>query len=352
MTRGLIVADSRTSAIASSSYGWANNLDASTLFASDFPSPRRLLDAISNANASWVLFSWREALFDLARLCGNSQQFANFLEQAVVGLSIPDHLGLSNTEVAEIEALAMTSVDFVTVTSPMLESLYTARFPRTPILMLLDMPSDSSIAEVSDERITKDIDVIWIGNSHWGKRQGMSDHKGYQSHVLPLVKILGEEEPSMKVMIVDRSKSLLPQKEVLRLIARSRFLVQFSKSEGTGLPLLEAMALRTVPLTTDVGIATMALEEFADDLVVEDYLQAKRVIRSNLDAQISMAMVHKYSQHVIRVKNSLEQFRYMMEFQFGTKEQRQNTMPLARFRARVFISFIWIFRHLRAKFKS
>jgi glycosyltransferase involved in cell wall biosynthesis len=42
---------------------------------------------------------------------------------------------------------------------------------------------------------------------------------------------------------------------VLREIASSRILIQTSNSEGTGLPLLEALALGTTPITNKVGIA-------------------------------------------------------------------------------------------------
>jgi glycosyltransferase involved in cell wall biosynthesis len=351
MTKGLIVADYPISAIASSSREWASNLDARILFASDFPSPKRLLKSINEANPPWVLFSWREALFDLVKLCGKSDQFRKFYKQSAVGLSIPDHLGFSNVVVAQNETLVIPSVDFVTVTSPKLQSLYKAKFPKTPIFPLFDMPNISAIADVVNEKTTKDIDVIWVGNSVWGKRQGMSDHKGYQSHVLPLVTILGAENPSTKVMIVDRSKSFLPHKDVLRLIARSRFLVQFSESEGTGLPLLEAMAMGTVPLTTDVGIASLALEEFSDDLVVENYLQAKRVIESDLDSRISGAMIDKYHQHVIRAEESVKQFRYRIEVELDSRKQRRVLMMVASLQARSFISLIWIYRYLRGKLK-
>ena len=61
---------------------------------------------------------------------------------------------------------------------------------------------------------------------------------------------------------------------VLKEIAERNFLIQASASEGTGLPLLEALGLGTVPITTEVGIAGEILTgEFAS-LIVDRNLES------------------------------------------------------------------------------
>jgi glycosyltransferase involved in cell wall biosynthesis len=113
--------------------------------------------------------------------------------------------------------------------------------------------------------------IIWVGNSVWGKRQGKIDHKGLQGIVTPLRRLPSLKEFSFK--IIDSSVRKRSHQEVLSEIAKSSILLHPSKSEGTGLPILEASLLGCFPITTKVGIADELLGRDFGFLIVERDIQ-------------------------------------------------------------------------------
>jgi glycosyltransferase involved in cell wall biosynthesis len=68
----------------------------------------------------------------------------------------------------------------------------------------------------------------------------------------------------MILEVIDSSKNRLKQTDVLRRIRNANVLLQVSKSEGSGLPILEALGLGTQVLTTPVGISKEILSISSD----------------------------------------------------------------------------------------
>jgi glycosyltransferase involved in cell wall biosynthesis len=68
----------------------------------------------------------------------------------------------------------------------------------------------------------------------------------------------------MSLEVIDSSKNRLKQTDVLRRIRNANVLLQVSKSEGSGLPILEALGLGTQVLTTPVGISKEILSISSD----------------------------------------------------------------------------------------
>jgi glycosyltransferase involved in cell wall biosynthesis len=108
--------------------------------------------------------------------------------------------------------------------------------------------------------------IIWVGNSRWGSNYGYVDHKGYTEVVQPLLK---RRLPLDPFRIRDSFIRRIPNDQVLREIAESEILIQASAHEGTGLPLLEALGVGTIPITSDVGIAREVLTGYLEHLIVE-----------------------------------------------------------------------------------
>jgi hypothetical protein len=96
--------------------------------------------------------------------------------------------------------------------------------------------------------------VIWVGNSHWGKRQGFTDHKGFKEVVVPLQVELREHGDCFHLMIIDSHTNRMSQSQVFDEMLEASFVIQTSISEGTGLPILEGMGLGLIPLSTKVGV--------------------------------------------------------------------------------------------------
>ena len=351
MEHGLIVSDSRKSAISSSSLGWAKELNAKVIFASDFPSPKSLLKTLVRNRPSWTLFSWREALFDIMRLYIHRDDFQTLQQKSIIGISIPDHLGQLNNAFSKIEDWVIAKVNFCTTTSPKLQQIYLKKFPNLDVKLLLDMPNHELLTKIKNENLTRDLDVIWVGNTYWGRRQGVHDHKGYEESVLPLMKSLKGTNSSSNFCVIDRSQILMSHEDVLRLIARSHYLVQFSKSEGTGLPVLEAMALGTIPVTTDVGIASMALGKFGRKLIVTNYLEAAEVIKAEWNPELSHSMEDNYALHVVKIQESLNNLKdYISDSAPRQVEQNQNESTV-KGKSSLTIKFIWLFRFFRSRIR-
>lgn len=78
---------------------------------------------------------------------------------------------------------------------------------------------------------------------------GFKDHKRFNE----IVKVLLSR--NQNIHIIDASVRRLSNVEVLNEVRESTYLIQCSKSEGTGMPVLEAAAVGTIPITTVVGVS-------------------------------------------------------------------------------------------------
>jgi glycosyltransferase involved in cell wall biosynthesis len=215
---------------------------------------------------------------------------------------IPDLMGLTSKSVSK-ETRLIDFVDFYMVTSKELYSLYALRFPKKPPSGLYrDLPNLALINSLKNEGPSaRKQRVIWVGNSKWGAHQGAVDHKGKNEVVLPL-----RDELRQKVdfKIIDSSEKRLSHETVLREIRDSLVLIQTSKTEGTGLPLLEAAGLGTVTITTDVGVASDFLQGELQILIVErsieGFLEQIAFAFSN-SAQLSKMLEERFEIYVEEV---------------------------------------------------
>jgi glycosyltransferase involved in cell wall biosynthesis len=178
---------------------------------------------------------------------------------------VPDLLG-TNPEFLTSEARLVNITHGYWVTSNELLRIYMLLFPqKIPTGVLHDIPDVTLILRIRDMKLRRS-GIIWVGNSRWGSNYGYMDHKGYEEVVKPL---LGRNIPLTPFRIRDSSKGRTPNEQVLREIAESEILIQASLHEGTGLPLLEALGVGTVPITSDVGIANEVLTGELKHLIIE-----------------------------------------------------------------------------------
>jgi glycosyltransferase involved in cell wall biosynthesis len=142
--------------------------------------------------------------------------------------------------------------------------------------VLHDLPDVQKIRDLRNLR-RQSGGVIWVGNSKWGERYGYKDFKGYEEIVAPLKRELEAEHPSLNFRVFDSAIRRVDNKCILSEIANSRVLVQASESEGTGLPILEALGLGIIPVTTNVGVATELLTRELSEFIVPRGLTPFRV---------------------------------------------------------------------------
>lgn len=252
----LIVVDSLNSAIgiaAKNRFGLETHQITSV---NEHVSFKSLMKYIGESDADAVLFAWKNSLLSALYSKKLNLEFQKATSSKLVFLSIVDHIKIENQE---LEQELFGLVDFYFVSSLRLLNEYSglAHIPN-PIGMLHDLPNHELIQSLLNSNLDKvPNSVIWVGNSRWGIRQGYKDHKGYKKIIVPLFAEL-ELKHNFQCTVVDSATKRIPNYKVLEMIARSEILIQASQSEGTGLPVLEAIGLGTTVLTTEVGI----VEEF------------------------------------------------------------------------------------------
>jgi hypothetical protein len=264
-----------------------------------------LLEKIDSLDPRVIFFAWRGALIDIIKQPENLKFIKNNLQNSKILFSIPDHIGVNNK--AAHEEFILKYADGYTVVSKELYELYSDIYPlNKPAAIMQDLPNCDLINTILLEKIEKKEQIIWVGNSIWGKRLGFQDHKGYHRFVLPLFKTLDDLKITLDQKIIDRGIKFTSQVETLRKISQSKYLVQFSDSEGTGLPIIEACGLGTIPITTEVGVAKDLLKNELNDLIVEDINQAVEIIVKYKDLNIGEKLKNIYHLYVQNVESNIQ----------------------------------------------
>jgi glycosyltransferase involved in cell wall biosynthesis len=182
--------------------------------------------------------------------------------------------------------------------------------------------------------------LIWVGNSLWGSNYGYVDHKGFAEIVQPLLK---RNLPFIPFRIRDSSTNRAPNEKVLREIAKSEILIQTSAHEGTGLPLLEALGVGTVPITSDVGIASEVLTGELKHLIVErstDSFERKILELGASTEQLSNLCISAFDFYIEKVSGETIKW----DRRDPTFDESEGNFFLA-----AKVRFIWIYRFLRSK---
>jgi len=168
----------------------------------------------------------------------------------------------------------------------LLEIYSTGGYPKKPFGLLHDIPNLELLEATYRLNLSKnDRKAIWVGNSKWGRRQGFLDHKGFFRVVKPLNDLLRKHNSCFDLQIIDSSKLLVSQEEILRSMSGSSYILQTSTSEGTGLPLLEGMALGLTPISTSVGVVPEILVGSLNQNIVDRSPESFHdALHSNLDS--------------------------------------------------------------------
>lgn len=258
----IFVVDKKNSALWNSAIVKSRDIDGIVVAASSFISLNSLIKWLMKQKIENVLFSWRKPLIDLL---DSKQLYYKLISTKKIFLLIPDYTGLRNDKFkTESCLLSMCHGHFVTNSE--LARLYKEFFPINVLPGVLhDLPDflkiDKVLASIPIKPTNYPKKVIWVGNSRWGSRQGYKDHKGFKSCILPLRKIFESHNNCFELEIIDSATKPKSHLQTLESIRKSDFLLQTSISEGSGIPILEALAMKTICLTTPVGVANEIFKE-------------------------------------------------------------------------------------------
>lgn len=301
-SRGLFIVDVEYSALWRSANHHCNQSSLKLVSATSFSSPLKLAKFIIKHNPDYLIFSWREA-FDA--IFSNKKCRRIILDKnPLVFLLIPDHLGLDRYIDSEIVRCVLA--DVVLTTSKRLEFSYRKLLPNSQTGILHDIPDKNELSKIESMNFKRnDKQLIWVGNSEWGKRLGIYDHKGLKRYAEDITSKVQEVINGVSLHVVDSAKSAIKYEKVLELLAKSSCLIVTSDSEGTCLPILEATALGTPVITFDVGIANEIFRgELQNKFIANRDISeaAKLVIDSILNfneaSRVSRYAWESYYQHV------------------------------------------------------
>lgn len=229
------------------------------LFGTEYPSLASLIKKVLELKSKYIIFAWRQPLLDAQ----SSTKVVRLLNQIPSERKILFHVAdIANLDnyLFNLEIESSKYVDGILFTSEFVRSFYIERLPTQVTTGVLHDKIDDSKSYVLNKVISKKHgQIIWVGNSTWGQRSGHIDHKGYKKIVEPLQDYCRSIDCNHTYVIIDSAVNPQPNDQVLRSIRESDFLLMPSLSEGTGMPLLEALSLRTVPLASATGIAPEVL---------------------------------------------------------------------------------------------
>ena len=259
-----------------------------------FLTPQSLSKIFIQSNYDLIIFSWRFFAFEFLSLRHIKKSIEIFSSNSIIAIIIPDHLGVSHPKDFR-EDILIHHVDYFLVTNEKLFQYYAARYPTKCRGVLHDLPNIKKIKFLRSQVIEKSKRAIWVGNSNWGKRAGIIDHKGHDLLISPLLRSGAE------IRVIDSAIERHSNSEVLKEMAKSTFLLQTSRSEGTGLPLLEAAGLGVIPITTNVGVAEEFLRGFLSQLISnptpEDFLAVKEWALKN-EAKLTRDLIARFDDYV------------------------------------------------------
>ena len=260
----VFVVDEKFSPLWRAANSHAKSCNIEILCSNEFASINNLVRVISKLRPHCIVFSWRGA-FDSVM---SSSRARNVLKKSEVYifLLVPDLMGVAKQ--TQSEQLRIDLADGLLVTSRELQDKYRSTYELRNIQILHDLIPFEILDSVLQRNVKRrGKQIIWIGNSRWGRRQGFIDHKGLRSIAIPVLNQLRTYDRSINLKIIDSSRKRMPYREVMKELAESDCLIFTSKSEGTGLPIIEAAYLGTPVVTFEVGIASEVLTDELSDLI-------------------------------------------------------------------------------------
>ncbi len=335
----LLVSDTESSAISIVARERAKLFDADLIYSTNFRSPLSILDYINLNQYVGVLFCWRGALKEGMNLPKFRDIYRQLAENTAFNCLVPDFLGL-NPLFLEEERSLLANVHGYWVTSQQLFDIYAQTFyDNPPSGILHDLPDVGLISKNFSN--STELKVFWVGNSQWGKRYGYYDHKGLKRFVKPLVSRLKAKMPSLNFEIIDSHEQPVSNEELIKRMSKARVVIQTSDSEGTGLPILEALGLGVVPVTRDVGIAREVLQgDLSKFLVIGNIEDFENTILEALAFQNRGLLLDSYHKFIQNAKSELVTWRI---FQLNYQQKSVNFFRVMK------VMLVWRYRYFISK---
>lgn len=235
----------------------------------------------------------------------NFEDFKNkYIYSKKVTFAVCDHLFLEGEEKWRTEEILKFTNSY-TVTSKKIFEIYN-EFDIKPSAIIHDGVDLTKYVPNNLERFENIDKVIvgWVGNSKFKDSRGDEDLKGLEGIIKPAILELQQEGYNIEFNFADRNIKMIPQNEMPNYYNSIDLYVCASKTEGTPLTVLEAMAMGIPVISTDVGIVSEVLGEKGKKYILEERTKdcLKNKIKELLNNKEEMIEISQ--ENLVRVKNN------------------------------------------------
>lgn len=202
----------------------------------------------------------RPAMIDYAKSLG--MEFNFFVEKYVknkhISFGVCDELYLEGEDEWRTEEIMKYSKKYFT-TSKRLYDIY-QKFSCKPDRIIHDGVDTKMFNTKTTEKFNncETLIVGWVGNSNFKDSSGDDDLKGVKSIIKPAIKELQEEGYRVELKLADSTVNKISPDKMPDFYSNIHVYVCASKTEGTPLTVLEAMASGDAVISTNVGIVDEA----------------------------------------------------------------------------------------------
>ncbi|MGI4776206.1 MAG: glycosyltransferase [Janthinobacterium lividum] len=270
-----------------------DNYNCHVMYASDYKNYQEFFDKLGiYNNIDFMHFFYRAYLSELLEMVAKNMDLLensyleNFLKIAIT-TNVPEHLFIDNVNEIADKITVFSFIDnYYTVTERLNKIYHGIRYYPKPWGTIYD----NILANYKSPEIkvhNGDLVITWVGNSKWGDWHYGKDYdsKGFKTLVLPIFAELIKENISVKENILDSQSKKRTKEEIFAHLQNTDILLMCAKTEGTPLPIIEAMASGCAIISTDAGIFPEISPQIQQQFIVKNDPKAfvEAIKKLNLD---------------------------------------------------------------------
>lgn len=226
-----------------------------------------------------------------------------YILNKIITFSVCDHLYLEGEEKWRTEEIFRFSNSYI-VTSKKIFEIY-QEFTEKPTKIIHDGVDLQKYKPINLERFDNidKVTVGWVGNSKFKDSFGDTDMKGVEGIIKPAISELKDEGYKIELNLADRNIKMIEQNDMPNFYNSIDLYICASKTEGTPLTILEAMAMGIPVISTDVGVVSEALGKIGKKYICEERSKAclKEKIKSLINNKTIFSELSK--ENLIQIKN-------------------------------------------------
>ena len=210
---------------------------------------------------------------------------SRFIKNKKISFSVCDHLYLEGEEKWRTEKIFKYS-NMYFVTSEKLYDIYN-NFDIKPKTIINDGVDLIKFAPNNLKRLEDPQKIIfgWVGNSKFTDSLGDTDLKGVETIIKPAIEELRQEGFDIELKLADRNIKKISQEDMPNFYNSIHAYICASKTEGTPLTVLEAMAMGLPIISTDVGIVKEAFGNLQSKYILEE--RTKECLKEKIKLMIA-----------------------------------------------------------------